>query len=282
MTSDVRPGRPAAKVVDSSATSDSALSLASKAGHRVHNRPTPIRLWFVQRRSPGDPPPPLARMLRGGRGGEVRLKLYLSLLWLAAGGEHDVHFAPHTYARLLDLEDPYGRGARRINDGLNWLAKERFISLERKPGHEPTVTLRSDAGSGEPYVKPGRAPKDPTTGKASPDNVYVQLAVEFWLRGWAASLSASAIAMLLILLVLARDAGKDDELWISPDEALARYDLSEDTRARGFRALEEAGLVVVGRRPVNPDFGWRRVRNTYTLFRPALELGAARTPVATT
>jgi hypothetical protein len=44
-----------------------------------------IRYRFIARPEPSAPSPPMARILRGGggRGGATRLKLYLSLLWLA-------------------------------------------------------------------------------------------------------------------------------------------------------------------------------------------------------
>jgi hypothetical protein len=67
--------------------------------------------------------------------------VYLTQLWIAAGGSHDVNFAPSAYARLLGLEDPYKKGARKVNDALDWLHAEGFITLERSRGLEPVATL---------------------------------------------------------------------------------------------------------------------------------------------
>jgi hypothetical protein len=274
------PGPPAAKVHGLREPSDETYQLAARASKRAHARATPVRIRFIERAQAEDPPPPLARLLRGGRGGEVRLKVLLALLWLGSGGDHVVRFPAHSFAGLLGLPDRYVNGARRVNDALNWLRDHDFIAIQRVPGREPKITLRSELGTGDPYVVPARAPKNPTTGKATADNVYVQLPVSYWTRGWAVKLSGSATAMLLVLLLLERSArGRPAEreleqpgVWVSPDEAVRRFDLSEDTRSRGFGELRRHGLVLVARQPVNADFGWRRVRNVYTLFQPVMDM----------
>lgn len=255
--------------------SDEAWEAADAAARRVKRRLTPVRVRFVRRADPFQSPPPLARMLRGGRGGEVRLKSYLALLWLAGGGrEHTVRFTARTYASLLGLHNPAVSGARRVNDALCWLEREQFITVARRPGHEPLITLLSDAGTGTPYVPPGAAEKDWASGKAEPDNVYVKLPPTFWTGGWAAALPGPALAMLLVTLDL-----RQRRSWVSPREFALRYDLSEDTRSRGFAALRAAGLVDVGKQPVSRDrdgFEWRRVRNTYTFQPSVLDMGLYR------
>ncbi len=180
--------------------------------------------------------------------------------------------APYSFAALLGLPEQFGKGARRVNDALNWLRDHAFITLERTPGKEPKVTLLSELGDGRPYLVPGRAAKNRKTGKATPDNLYIQLPVGFWTDGLAATLSGRATAMLLVLLLLERSPGdKFGDLWASPGEALRRFDLSEDTRYRGFRELAQHGLVMVDRQPVRGDLEARRarrVRNVYTLLLP--------------
>jgi hypothetical protein len=278
-----QPGGPATRVREIDRPPDEALRLAAQAAKRVRERATPVRIRFIERVMPDDAPPPLALLLRGGRGGEVRLKLLLALLWLGAGGQHDVQFPPHSYAALLGLPDRYGNGARRVNDAINWLRDHRFITVDRVPGQSPKITLLSELGTGRTYVVPGRAPKDPATGKATPENIYVQLPVTFWTKGWVAVLSTAATAMLLVLLLLERQAlpvmmkrfAQGDELgvWVSPAEAIRRFDLSEDTRSRGFRELQRHGLVIVGRQRVHGDFERRRLRNVYTFFGFVLDAG---------
>src|SRR5690242_17375576 len=74
--------------------------------------------------------PPLARMIRGGRGGEVRLKLYLTMILVAVRPPYDIKNVPaRVWAEMLDLEDPEGLGARRVSDALQWLAQRHFINL---------------------------------------------------------------------------------------------------------------------------------------------------------
>ena len=198
------PDRAATRAREFRRPSDEALRVAAQAAKRARDRATPVRIRFIERAQPEDPPPPLARVIRGGLGGEVRLKLLLALLWLGAGGQHDVQFPAHTYAALLGLPDRYTNGARRVNDALNWLRDHAFITIERVAGHEPKITLLSELGNGRPYVVPGQAPKDPETDKATLDNIYVRLPVAFWTKGWAATLSGPATAMLLVLLLLER------------------------------------------------------------------------------
>ena len=284
------PDRAATRAREFGRPSEEALRIAAQAAKRVHGRTTPVRIRFIERAQPDadDPPPPLARVIRGGRGGEVRLKLLLALLWLGAGGQHDVQFPAHSYAALLDLPDRYGNGARRVNDALNWLRDHAFITIERKPGQTPKITLLSELCNGGPYVVPGKATKDPATKKATPDNIYIQLPVAFWTKGWAATLSGPATAMLLVLLLLERSQDTDlDRLlqrlaegdkpgvWVSPDRAIRRFDLSEDTRSRGFRELAQHGLVSIDRQRVHGDFEGVRVRNVYMLLRSALDLEPA-------
>ena len=244
--------------------SDEALRLAERAARKAKNRDTPIRSRFVQRPDTDSPEPPLARLLRGGQGGEVRLKVYLAMLWIAAGDGHAVEFAAHDYARLLDLDDPYKNGARRVNDALRRLAANGLILLERRPGREPVATLLSDDGSRRPYGKPGTAEKNPDTKKAYPENVYFKLPVGFWTNGWAVHCPGPAMAMLLVLLDQSRSKGKDN-IWIAPSRLKETYCFSDDTRSRGIEVLEDTALVFIRRMPVSEEFGYRRVRNSYSL-----------------
>jgi hypothetical protein len=240
-----------------------ALRLAEMAAKRVKHRATQVRRGFIQRARDAQDTPPLARAIRGGRGGEVRLKVYLAILWIGSGGDHDVQFPASSFARLLALEEPYGNGARRVNDALKWLARERLIKLAHRPGREPIATLLSDDGSGEPYVVPGSAVRS-AGGAVRTSNIYLRLPATFWTNGWAAHLSASAIAMLLVLMDRAQSKAADD-IWISPHTLASNYVFSDDTRSRGIAELEATGLVLVSRRPVSEDFGHRRVRNAYSI-----------------
>jgi hypothetical protein len=59
--------------------------------------------------------PPLARLLHGGRGGSVRLRLYFCITMMATQAPYDLKSprTPSTWARLLAL--PEDTGARRVS-----------------------------------------------------------------------------------------------------------------------------------------------------------------------
>lgn len=269
----IHPGGAATKVNEVRPVDADTLAIAQRAGKRARNRTAQIRRDFVQRARPDAPDPPLARFIggRAGRGGEVRLKVYLTQLWIAAGGSHDVNFAPSAYARLLGLDDPYKKGARKVNDALDWLHAEGFITLERSRGLEPVATLLREDGSRTPYELPGRAAKDPSTGKVGPEHFYFRVPPSFWTQTWVAHLSGPAVAVLLVLLARSRSK-RQDGIWISPSQLTDWYAFSDDTRRRGLAMLEDSGLVFVGRQAVDPDFGFRRVRNTYSIEPALLDL----------
>jgi hypothetical protein len=251
--------------------SPDALAAAQALARRNHGRAAQVRRLFVERDNTTRPTP-LALTLRGGRGGQVRLKTYLSMLWLAAAPPHDASYPARAWATLLDLPDPSGNGARRVNDAIAWLGKHNFLDIEFRPGHPNRVTLLDESGddSRGRYRVPGAAYNKAKARKADVDVLakhrYVQLPATFWTSGWLAVLSGPAVAMYLVLL--AEQAGHPEgrELWFSPDAARLRYVLSEDTRSRGLDELRRAGLVAVRRRPVATDiFDVQRFRNVYVL-----------------
>src|SRR5688500_8111034 len=94
---------------------------------RARHRELQLRRSFVARREGKVGPPPLALLMRGGRGGEVRLKLLLSLLWVGAKPPHDVTFPSRAWAHLIGLADPDTNGARRIREAIDWLTHHRFL-----------------------------------------------------------------------------------------------------------------------------------------------------------
>lgn len=246
----------------------------------------PVRRSFIARDAAAEHAPPLAHILRSGRGAGIRLKLFLSLLWVAVSEPHDVSLPARTWANLLGLGDPEGAGARQVRSGFAWLEKNSFVRVEEVPGHPSRVTLLEESANGKDYVLPAVAfAKAHAAGLQPNAHIYLRLPSTFWTNGWAASLSGPATAMLLVLLDARGGRSEDQELWFSPRVADARYALSENTRAAGFKELAEADLVVVHRRPVDPEaLTYRRVRNTYTLLldnlaQPAGGEGATEGPV---
>src|SRR4051812_28635114 len=78
----------------------------------------------------------LARLLRGGQGGEVRLKLLLSLVMLATRFPYKLPpYTAATFAQMLNLNEPETSGARRVNEALRWLERENLIVRTGRAGH---------------------------------------------------------------------------------------------------------------------------------------------------
>lgn len=256
--------------------SPEALKAAANIEHRLRGGPSarqrthaPVRRRFVERTTT-DRPTPLAEALRGGRGGVVRLKLELSFLWFAAKPPHDLAYPARAWATLLDLPDPAGRGARRINEAILWLEKRKLIQVESRAGHPNIVTLLSEAGTGEPYELPGAAYsrlRNKKPASVADEHRYFQLPNELWTNGWIPVLSGAAIAMLLVLYAeLGNKEPETADLWFSPSHAEQRYGLSEDTRSKGLRELRAANLITARRQSIAPDtFDFQRLRNVYRL-----------------
>ncbi len=201
---------------------------------------------------------PLARMLRGGHSGEVRLKLYLCITLLASHRPFDINrpIAGRAWAEMLSLPDPEVNGARRIADALVWLNQHQFLLVDRRGGMPPRITLLNPIGNGTPYSRPTMP--------------YVTLPVGFWEQQWVTVLSGTATALLLVLLDLVGGKKRDPAQSLTPEQR-KRYALSNDTWTRATAELVELGLVRVGRASSGPDLEWRRSRNTYTVLKERLQ-----------
>lgn len=265
-----------------------AITAADAANKRA-KKDAPVRYGFISRERIDQPDPPLARVLRGergGRGGDVRLRLLLSLLWLVRD-DPTLSYPARAWAALLGLPDPETKGARRIKDALRWLDRHQLIGLETAPGRDSIVHLLEETGSGRRYELPGATYNRLKNNRdAAAPHRYIRLPRELWTQGWLSILSGPAIAMLLILwLEAGTEADQETHpwVWISPSMAEQRYAISEDTRSKGARQLANAGLVAIRRRPVSPDtFEYRRVRNVYRVDRAQLLAGpvAHRVPIS--
>lgn len=248
------------------------LSAARAARSMAGADSAAVRYRFIARQDPDAVSPPMARILRGGggRGGAARLQLYLSLLWLARNRnlERPVFaFPAQQFAVLLGLPQPADAGARRVTEALRWLAAQSFVALDRRRGSVTRVHLLDDAGSGNPYHPPGALTirTSRRTREEREQHFYVQLDAHFWTEGWITELSGAAVAMYLACLYEQRGQA-DEPVWISPRIGRERFDLSDETRNKGFRELTDKGLLELARRPVPTTsfFDERfRARNVY-------------------
>jgi hypothetical protein len=197
--------------------------------------------------------PPLARILRGGQGGEVKLKVLLTMHLEGVREPNNVSGVPAYWALTLGLEDPHGNGARRVRDAIAWLAAQSFIRIDRG-GPQPECFLLSPLGDGGAYHRP------------NPAEGYIRVPTAMWHNGWIATLSGTALALWLILADL--QGGREaQDVWVQPDEARERYRLSEDTFTKGISELERHHLVRVTKQPQGVDEAYyNRVRNAYRLY----------------
>lgn len=244
---------------------DVARAVAEPLAARVKRPAAQVRASFIQG-DRGGPPPPLARLLRGGRGGEVKLKVLLSILWVAVKEPHDVTLPARVWAELAGLPDPGGRGAHRVNSALRQLVKSGHLRAELRPGEPSRLSLLDETGSGAAYTNPGlRITQLKEAKEDFSAHRYVQVPTALWVQGWIAALHGPGLAMLLVLL--AQASGRDHQnLWFSPGFADERFHLSEETRKRGLDQLRDLGLVTVKKRPLSRSpLEVTRVRNTYTL-----------------
>jgi hypothetical protein len=193
---------------------------------------------------------------RGGRGGALRLKLYLSMLWFGSGPPHDVTHPAYSWARLLGVNDPDRAGKRRVLDAIDWLDANGFVTRTHHPGKASTVRLLNDSGTGDPYTKPLAV----TGGRPS----YRQLDADWWRNGWLATLGGPSIVVWLAYLDSSGNKQGSPQ-WIAPSRTADRYGMSSDTRQSGLRELQQWGLLERRRTRRREPFVSDRPVTTYAL-----------------
>ena len=233
---------------------DAAGEFAAKLGTRRRDAGAPIRNLFVADDRP-DSKPTMAKLLSsgptggGGRGGQLRLKLYLSLLWVCAASPYEAVRPARAWAALLGLEDPEGHGSRRIQETLRELQERKLVRLRNRGGSPTGVTVLVEWGDGQGYEPPSETyNRFKQAGHQSQSwemavHRYFRVPSSLWTDGLIAKLNGPALAMLLILRC--EQQSKDGTpVWFSPDRAATRFGLSESTRRLGLQKLRELGLVV--------------------------------------
>jgi hypothetical protein len=129
------------------------------------------------------------------------------------------------------------------------LHTNKFIELTPRRGHLPLITLLDSAGGGGPYVRP-----------IEQGLRYITLPLELWSQGWILELSATALALLMVIRdvqqgkFLARYASRQDR---------DAYHLSPDTWTRASQELVHHELLEIRRVPRGSEFDYQRMRNLY-------------------
>lgn len=203
---------------------------------------------FARDRLTKDPLPPLAEMMQGG--GEVRLKVLLTILMMATKAPHGRKVSSKELATMLDLRDPDGAGGRRVSKAIKDLERMKLVRVDREPGHVPLVTVLHPGGTGSEW------------NAMKLERPWITLPIDLWRRGWFIALSGRALAVLIILRELTHGRTSNGA-WVDGIRK-RQYGLSDDTWTRGCRELREAGLLEVTEH-VFSSHGEPRRRNVYSL-----------------
>ncbi|MGX1615453.1 hypothetical protein ACWIF8_16390 [Micromonospora chalcea] len=248
-----------------------ASEFAARLGNRRVESGAPVRNRFVT--SLEGELPGLASLMRGGgRGGQTRVKLFLSLLWVCTAKPYSASFPSRAWAALLGLEEPDARGARRIQEAIRDLDARKLISVQDRGGLPSVLTLNDEGGSSAAYVPPSEAFNALRRSGAPPEilaqHAYFKIPSKLWTDGIIARLRGPGIAMLLVLLC-ERRGDTTSEVWFSPDIADQRFKLAPATRTAGLQELRSLGLLETKVRPVSHDgtfINFKRRRNAHTLL----------------
>ena len=274
MTPSQPPTAAQATSIDESEQRLAAQEFAAMLGKARREAGAPVRTIFCVDDTVESTP--LARLISsaetggGGRGGQVRVKLYVSLLWVCAKAPHEVSRPARAWAALLGLPDPSAKGARRIHQAFADLEDRGFVSVRSRGGLASEITLLNEDGTGGAYTNPPDSYSALGANKASRSvlerHQYFRIPSRVWTDGLVEKLDGPAFAMLLILL--AEQRGKAGEVWFSPSVALSKYGLSPSTQRKGLESLRELHLVTTRRKVVSQDgmyISMLRTRNVHKL-----------------
>uniref|UniRef100_UPI003F495E7C hypothetical protein n=1 Tax=Amycolatopsis sp. CA-082387 TaxID=3239918 RepID=UPI003F495E7C len=282
MSDQVASGAQAPRLLETAlggTATNAASEFAAKLGTRRRDAGAPIRNLFVADDRP-DSKPTMARLLSsgptggGGRGGQLRLKLYLSLLWVCAAHPYEAIRPARAWAALLGLDDPEGHGSRRIQETLRELQERKLVRLRNRGGSPTGVTVLVEWGDGQGYEPPSETYNRFKKAGLQTQNWelavhrYFRVPSSLWTDGLITRLDGPALAMLLILRC--EQQSKDGTpVWFSPDRAASRFGLSESTRRLGLQKLRALGLVVTDTKNLSEsgDFiDLVRKRKVHTLY----------------
>ena len=198
-----------------------------------------------------DKPPALARLFGAGRGGEVRLKLFLTFALRATSGRPTLPARrPRTLARMLGL--PPETGPRRASDAMRWLATNRFLTISPKVG-TPGEILLLDAAD-----PPSDLPKRDRHGR------YLSVPIDLWTGGLLLEMPARELAVYIALL----DVTYDDDEGSMIRHQKRQYGISDDTWTRAVKGLVEKRLIVVRTEVEDDEERIPRVRHIYRRVAP--------------
>lgn len=236
-------------------------------GGATRRKNIPVRKAFIRDDS-GETP--FQKLYVGGKSGALVVKLYLLMIGRASKPPFEIIDTPASgWARALGLQDPRGKGARKIKNALKKLEELQFIELLSVPGKPSIIRLLSESGTGESYETPSRYFYEKQKVGESP--VYFKISGKLLIEGEFQQLSGAGLAMLL---VLAAEEAYKKPVWFATEEFPKRYGISAATRAKGTKELLEHGLLRISKRYLDErgrsvSMRTQRKRNIYRLIGPA-------------
>jgi len=186
----------------------------------------PLAPAFLKSTDPGASPA-LAKLLGAGRGGEVRLKLFLTFALRASRGRPILTARrPPGLARMLAL--PSGTGPRRVADAMRWLRNNGFIQVQPRVGQAGEITLLD-----------GEDPPSELRGRDGHGH-YVSVPIELWTSGHILEMKAREVAVFIAILDVTSNPLHEGSL---TGYRKAQYGISDDTWTRALKELRERNLV---------------------------------------
>lgn len=256
-----------------------ALDTARRLQSQRHGLGSPLRDSFFAATNQGKTSYPMAELLSsrsgasgGGRGGKTRILLYLSLLWVAAGGDHASHRPAAFWAALLDLNDPDGAGARAIRSNWQELEHRGFVKITPgdTSGDVPTIGALREDRSRRAYTIP--------TGKGG--DTYRRIPEAAWQTLFhSADLTGPGLVMYLISLRTFGQA-RGGDITFPRNYVTTTYGISDSTRKAGLRNLVDIGVLTFEgvSRETGGTNARMRGRNIYSLHHLYVPAASFPTP----
>ena len=193
--------------------------------------------------------PMLSRLLGRGRGGEVRLRLYLTLKMQASASPFGLPGrTSKSLAGLMNLSA--ATGPRRVTDALTWLEENKLLRKTPVRGKAAALTLLNPDGSG-----------DPLTDRK--ERRYVTLPIELWSMGWIFKMNGRSLAVYIALKELTGGKSRDDAYM--PGDRKREYGMSDDTWTRATKELRDLGILTTWFKNIGDDEHHVRHRQHYAL-----------------
>ena len=211
----------------------------------------PIRKTFVQKpRGSETRASVLARLVTQRQHRELKLYLlYLALRPVLR--EPPLPLA--VWARMLHAPRGLSASTEQVSKAFTALHNHQLLARSA-PGAAVRLTALREDGSGHPYTRPG-SPEDTDAGGPG----YFTVPHEFWHSGLADQLTLPGTAMFLIILA---ETTQKTSFQMSVERAPDYYGISERTAERGYKQLEESGVLLThsqGVRDPRSTTGYRRV-----------------------